>query len=117
MRKNTKALLPFIAAVLFLVTFILSTAPQITSHIKLGLDLKGGFEILYQVKPIDSGQMVTKELLLATERMVEKRINISKVADPDITIEGSDRIRVKIAGIKDLNQASRADRSACLFDI
>lgn len=101
MHKNTKALLPFIATVLFLVSFILSTAPQIAGHIRLGLDLKGGFEILYQVKPIASGQKVTKELLLATERMVEKRINISKVADPDITIEGSDRIRVKIAGIKD----------------
>ncbi|BBH24334.1 protein translocase subunit SecDF [Paenibacillus baekrokdamisoli] len=101
MRINVKALLPFIITVLFLVIFILSTVTQIASHIKLGLDLKGGFEILYQVKPVDSKEKVTKELLLATERMIEKRINISKVAEPDITIEGSDRIRVKLAGVKD----------------
>lgn len=27
------------------------TTPQIVKNIKLGLDLQGGFEVLYQVKP------------------------------------------------------------------
>ncbi|QYR22465.1 protein translocase subunit SecD [Paenibacillus sp. sptzw28] len=101
MFKIIKSLMPFIFTVLLFVTFVLSTAPYIARHIKLGLDLKGGFEILYQVKPVDAGGKVTRELLLATERIIEKRINISKVAEPELTIEGSDRIRVKIAGVTD----------------
>ncbi|MBM7566257.1 protein translocase subunit SecD [Paenibacillus sacheonensis] len=101
MRNYSKRLLPFTITVLFLLTFMFTTVSPIIGNLKLGLDLKGGFEILYQVRPIDSGGKVTKGLLLATERTVEKRINISKVAEPDITIEGTDRIRVKIAGVSD----------------
>ncbi|NBD25016.1 protein translocase subunit SecF [Paenibacillus glycinis] len=98
MSKIIKSLLPFVLTVLFVLALMTSTLPRIVGNLKLGLDLQGGFDILYQVKPIDSEQQVTKPQLLATERMIEKRVNITKVSEPELTIEGADRIRVRIAG-------------------
>jgi SecD/SecF fusion protein len=104
LRKIINTFMPFCMVILLLATLILSTMPQILRHINLGLDLKGGFEILYQVEPIDANQKVTRELLQTTEKMVEKRVNMNNVSEPEITIEGTDRIRVKIAGITDQNK-------------
>lgn len=73
------------------------TTVPVSKSITLGLDLKGGFEILYEVEPLQKSQPVTKDLLNATAQMVEKRINIGKVAEPDISVELPNRIRVKIA--------------------
>ncbi|MGD8192209.1 protein translocase subunit SecD [Brevibacillus ginsengisoli] len=90
----------FVIVIALLGTLMLTTTPSVTSQVKLGLDLQGGFEILYQVEPLDQKQQVTPELLKAMEQMIDKRVNIGKVTEPEITIEGSNRIRVKLAGIK-----------------
>src|SRR5699024_5558899 len=80
---------------------------QITKNIKLGLDLQGGFEILYQVKPVKKGEKVTKQVLKSTVNALDKRINVLGVSEPNIQIEGKDRIRVQLAGVKDQNQARK----------
>ena len=43
-------------------------------NLKFGLDLQGGFEILYQVEPLDRSDM-TKNKLLATNKSMLKRID------------------------------------------
>ena len=35
-----------------------TTTKDIISNIKLGLDLQGGFEVLYEVKPAKEGQVI-----------------------------------------------------------
>lgn len=77
----------------------------ILKNIKLGLDLQGGFEILYEVKPINENQKVDRELLLSTVSALNKRINVLGVSEPIIQIEGNDRIRVQLAGVKDQEKA------------
>lgn len=76
---------------------LFTTTGQVASNITLGLDLKGGFEILYQVEPLNEGQKVDTTLLAATAQMVEKRVNIGGVTEPEVNVELPDRIRVKIA--------------------
>jgi SecD/SecF fusion protein len=66
----------------------------------LGLDLKGGFEILYVAEPLETGQQVTQDALRETARNLEQRVNALGTSEPEITPEGADRIRVKIAGIQ-----------------
>ncbi|MFG0213241.1 protein translocase subunit SecD [Brevibacillus porteri] len=88
--------------VLFLVVVgllggLFTTTGQVASNITLGLDLKGGFEILYQVEPLNEGQKVDTTLLAATAQMVEKRVNIGGVTEPEVNVELPDRIRVRIA--------------------
>lgn len=81
-----------------------TTSKGILKDIKLGLDLQGGFEVLYEVKPL-SGEKITPEVLQATVSSLERRVNVLGVSEPNIQIEGKDRIRVQLAGVKDQNNA------------
>src|SRR5699024_12113007 len=51
------------------------TATGITKDINLGLDLQGGFEVLYEVEPIDEEQKVTRDLLEGTVQTSNDRVN------------------------------------------
>jgi SecD/SecF fusion protein len=75
-----------------------------TNNIKLGLDLQGGFEVLYQVHPL-KGEEITDEMIKSTVSALNKRISVIGVAEPRIDPEGDDRIRVQLAGVEDQNQA------------
>ena len=72
--------------------------------LKFGLDLQGGFEILYKVNSIDGSKM-NNEKMTATYKTLSKRIDSLGVSEPEIILEGNDRIRVKLAGVKDPEQA------------
>jgi len=76
----------------------------IFKDINYGLDLKGGFEILYQVKPLD-GEKLDSDALTATYKTIQNRVNVLGVSEPEIYIEGTDRIRVRLAGIKNEDEA------------
>ncbi|TRZ37453.1 protein translocase subunit SecDF [Niallia circulans] len=81
------------------------TTNNILKNIKLGLDLQGGFEVLYQVEPIDKSQKINEEILNSTAKALDKRINVLGVSEPIIQIEGKDRVRVQLAGVTDQNKA------------
>ncbi|MCZ0756122.1 protein translocase subunit SecDF [Anoxybacillus sp. J5B_2022] len=81
------------------------TIQGILHNIKLGLDLQGGFEVLYEVKPAKKGDKIDKDTLASTVSALNKRINVLGVSEPNIQTEGKNRIRVQLAGVKDQNQA------------
>lgn len=95
----------FFLIVLLLAGTIGTTTKGITDRIKLGLDLQGGFEVLYQVKPAKKGDKIDKKALASTVEALDKRVNVLGVSEPNIQIEGKDRIRVQLAGVKDQNKA------------
>lgn len=76
------------------------TSPSLVERIKLGLDLKGGFEILYTAEPLAAGAPLTKETLKQAAESLAKRADKLGVAEPEVYPEGSDRIRVRLAGVK-----------------
>lgn len=76
-----------------------------TGNILLGLDLQGGFEILYDVEPANDGDKIDRNALVSTVNALQKRANVLGVSEPNIQIEGENRIRVQLAGVKDQNQA------------
>ncbi|MEI7025279.1 protein translocase subunit SecD [Paenibacillus sp. y28] len=77
------------------------TTPQLVKNVRLGLDLRGGFEILYVAEPIEAGKPVTRDSLRETAKSLEKRANSSGAEEPEVTPEGEDRIRARIAGVTD----------------
>jgi protein-export membrane protein SecD/preprotein translocase SecF subunit len=97
-------ILAFFLIVIALITTIGATTTKTTENIKLGLDLQGGFEILYEVKPT-KGEEVNEEILKSTVKALDKRINVLGVSEPNIQIEGDNRIRVQLAGVTDQNKA------------
>lgn len=73
-------------------------------NINFGLDLQGGFEVLYEVSSLD-GSEITSDKLTATYKTISKRIDTLGVSEPNIVIEGDNRIRVELAGVTDADSA------------
>lgn len=71
--------------------------------INFGLDLKGGFEVLYLVESLD-GKEVTNDDVLATYKSIGNRIDTLGVSEPEIIIEGN-KIRVKLPGVQNEDEA------------
>jgi protein-export membrane protein SecD/preprotein translocase SecF subunit len=95
----------FFLLVLLIGSTMGATTKNILNNIKLGLDLQGGFEVLYDVKPAKKGQEIDKDILASTAEALDRRINVLGVSEPNIQIEGDNRIRVQLAGVKDQNEA------------
>jgi SecD/SecF fusion protein len=104
MVKRSRIVAFFLLVVLLATTMGLTTT-KITEKIKLGLDLQGGFEILYEVKPTKEGDVINEEVLKSTVKALDKRVNVLGVSEPNIQIEGDNRIRVQLAGVTDQNKA------------
>lgn len=95
----------FLLIILIVGSTMGATTKNILNNMKLGLDLQGGFEVLYEVQPAKKGQVIDKAALAATAEALDKRINVLGVSEPVIQIEGTNRIRVQLAGVTDQNQA------------
>ena len=75
------------------------------NKINFGLDLQGGFEVLYEITPLKEEEKLTEDMLYSTYKSILKRIDILGVSEPEITIEGENHIRVKLAGITNVDDA------------
>lgn len=78
----------------------------IFKNLKFGLDLQGGFEVLYEAKSIDGSKM-TSDKMQSTYKTLSKRIDSLGVNEPEIILEGDNRIRVKLAGVKNEDEARK----------
>ncbi|OAH56112.1 MULTISPECIES: protein translocase subunit SecDF [Bacillaceae] len=98
-------IIAFLLVVLVLFGTMSGTANDIVKNIKLGLDLQGGFEVLYEVQPAKEGQKITESVVADTAEALDKRINGLGVSEPSIQVEDGNRIRVQLAGVEDQDQA------------
>ena len=103
MKKNKKQLVTTSLIVIAILLFIGLTLPSLLKSLKFGLDLQGGFEVLYQVDSID-GEEVTDAMVTNTYKTMLKRIDSLGVLEPEVTVEG-DKIRVQLAGVTDIAEA------------
>ncbi|MBR2068024.1 MAG: protein translocase subunit SecDF, partial [Solobacterium sp.] len=101
-RKNNKNLGIFFIVVALLAVLVGATFNTIRNGLNLGLDLKGGFEILYEATPLTEGSEVD---MTVVTNSISKRINVLGVAEPQIIVEGDNRVRVQLAGIEDHESA------------
>lgn len=107
MKKNNKGKGKVIRTAILLVLFVgvlCFLCVPLFKNLKFGLDLQGGFEILYKVESIDGSKM-NHDKIMATYKTLSKRIDSLGVTEPEITIEGNDKIRVKLAGVTNPEEA------------
>lgn len=107
MKKNNKGKGKVIRTAILLVLFVgvlCFLCVPLFKNLKFGLDLQGGFEILYKVESIDGSKM-NHDKIMATYKTLTKRIDSLGVTEPEITIEGNDKIRVKLAGVTNPEEA------------
>ena len=104
MKKKKKQMIGKLLWIFIITALVSAFFKPLFQDLKFGLDLQGGFEILYQVSPIDGSKM-TKEKLNATYKSMLKRIDSLGVSEPEIVLEGNDKIRVKLAGVTNQEDA------------
>ncbi len=102
MKKNRFIVYLIFSFIIFGLSIYL--VPKLFNKINYGLDLQGGFEVLYEVSPLE-GDKLDSDMVYSTYKSILKRIDILGVSEPEITIEGENRIRVKLAGVKDIDTA------------
>ena len=102
MRKNKI----YIAFIVIITIGMISLLPILCKNLKYGLDLQGGFEVLYQIEAID-GTKMNKEKINQTYKILSKRIDSLGVSEPEIIVEGNDKVRIKLAGVKNKDEARR----------
>ena len=104
-KNNKKKKVVILSAFLVLIAVVIClTYIPLFKNLNFGLDLQGGFEILYKVESIDGSKM-NKDKMTATYKTLSKRIDSLGVSEPEIILEGDDKIRVKLAGVTDPEQA------------
>ena len=99
-RKGPLGLIGLVIVVIGIVTA--TTFSTIKDNLNLGLDLRGGFEILYEVEPLNEDASMDMNAVINS---ISKRINVLGVSEPSISVEGDNRVRVQLAGVADQDTA------------
>lgn len=74
----------------------------VNNTIKLGLDLQGGVNIVYEPK-IEGTP--TADQMSAARTMIQKRLDAKGYTEAEVTLEGTKKIRVDIPGVADPQKA------------
>ncbi|HEX2392941.1 MAG TPA: protein translocase subunit SecD [Solirubrobacterales bacterium] len=92
---------------LFVLGLIVVSAIVIASkETKLGLDLEGGLELVYQGQPTGTATSVSGSDIEDSINIIEKRINNLGVSEPEVARLGNTEITVSMPGITDANRAA-----------
>jgi SecD/SecF fusion protein len=73
---------------------------------KLGLDLQGGLELVYEGQPTGTSNEVSGEDIEDSISIIEQRINKLGVSEPEVARLGTENISVSLPGVTDANRAA-----------
>jgi len=74
--------------------------------LRLGLDLKGGSQVLYEADLSKKDPSITDaEAMASVIDKIQRRVNLYGVAEPVIQKLGTDRILVQLPGVKNIDEA------------
>ncbi len=92
--------------ILLLVAGLLAASAVViaTKQTFLGLDLKGGVELVYQGQPTAQSKVTPAALNRAVDIM-RQRVDQLGVSEPSISTQGSDEIDVQLPNVKDVTRA------------
>ena len=83
-----------------------SLAVIFTKETKLGLDLQGGVQLVFQGKPTKQQPEVTPDGLDRALDIMRERVDTLGVAEPELQRSGSDQIDVSLPGVADPERAA-----------
>jgi preprotein translocase subunit SecD len=110
-KKNAIIFLVFIALLSIVAGFFVYQPDSKTDEWrpwKLGLDLAGGSYLVYEIDLSEVDDADQSTVVKGLRDVIEKRVNLFGVSEPRVynqNVEGSHRLVVELAGIKDVNKA------------
>jgi SecD/SecF fusion protein len=92
---------------LFVVALVVLSGIVIASkETKLGLDLQGGLQLVYEGQPTGTATEVSGEDIEESINIIEKRINNLGVSESEVARLGTKNITVGLPGVTDANRAA-----------
>src|SRR5882762_7781249 len=93
--------------ILLLVVGLLAASAFVISQSKtrLGLDLKGGVELVYQGQPTAQTPVVTQDALNRAVDIMRQRVDQLGVSEPEIQTSGGHQISVGLPNVRDTHRA------------
>ena len=111
MRNNKKKSKSIFFAICFVIAFLCYVAlngigpvKNIPSQVRQGLDLKGGFYVVFEAETDATGQELNK-LMDQTMAVFRKRVDSMGLTEPLITREGEKRVRIELPGVSNATEA------------
>ncbi|HVS99928.1 MAG TPA: protein translocase subunit SecD [Solirubrobacterales bacterium] len=96
-----------VLVLLFVVALVaLSGVIIATKETKLGLDLQGGLQLVYEGQPTGTSTEVSGEDIEDSINIIEKRINSLGVSESEVARLGNKNITVGLPGVTDANRAA-----------
>lgn len=71
---------------------------------RLGLDLRGGTQVILAPKPIEADAIISEEQLQQTVEIIRQRVNGIGVAEADVSIQGSGNEAVIVVSVPGITQ-------------
>src|ERR1700712_2983576 len=97
----------YVFVLLFVLGLVIASGVVIAkTTTKLGLDLQGGLELVYQGQPTGTATSVSGEDIDNSINIIEQRINKLGVSEPEVARLGNEEITVSLPGITDANRAA-----------
>lgn len=101
-----KIIKPLIITLAVIICGILLIMPAL-KNINYGIDLQGGFEVLYNIEPLKEKDTLTEEDLNNTYKSIVNRIDTLGVSEPVIAFEGNNLIRIQLPGVSNEDEARK----------
>ena len=99
-RSRNAFVLAFVLALLVASAIVIATKPTV-----LGLDLKGGTQLVYQAHPEGSATQVTPDDMSRAVTIMRERTNKLGVSESEVAQQGSDQISVGLPNVSNAKEA------------
>ena len=100
-RRRNIFILLLVAGLIVASIFVLFSKPT-----RLGLDLRGGVELVYQAEPTPQQPVVNQEALDRAIDVMRERVDRLGVAEPEIQRSGSNQISVALPDVQNAERAT-----------
>src|SRR5215212_6110310 len=104
-RRRNVFVLALVSALLVLSALVLIPGAPLAKKTQLGLDLRGGVELIYQAEPTPQVPKVTPQAVNDAINTIRKRTNALGVSESEVQQEGADTVVVGLPGVKNADRA------------
>lgn len=107
--KRVLAIIVLVAIVFgwYVTGFGIGSVNSVKDALKYGLDINGGVYVVMEAQTDATGEEL-EALMDQTRAVLNNRVNQLGIAESSVTIEGTNRLRVEMPGVKDADEAIEA---------
>src|SRR3954447_19850584 len=106
-RRRNLIVLSVVGLMVVLALLTIIPGAPLAKKTQLGLDLRGGVELIYQAEPTPQVPKVTPQAVSDAINTIRKRTNALGVSESEVQQQGADQIDVGLPGVKN---AARAEK-------